>query len=120
MSEEGGGPYLLAVDSSSEHCLVAVARGEELLAALEWSCPREHSRELLAAVSTVLQHGHVEKSDLDAVAVMVGPGSYAGLRVGVSTASRATRLAWTSLTTATRTRWGLAFVGSHPESIIGG
>jgi tRNA threonylcarbamoyladenosine biosynthesis protein TsaB len=48
--------------------------------------PPGHARELMPAVASVLDESGLELSELDAIAVGVGPGSFTGLRIGVSTA----------------------------------
>lgn len=48
--------------------------------------PRVHSERLTPLIEDVLRRADVESSALDAVAVSMGPGSYTGLRIGVSTA----------------------------------
>jgi tRNA threonylcarbamoyladenosine biosynthesis protein TsaB len=48
--------------------------------------PRVHSARLTPLIEDVLRHAEVQAQALDAVAVSVGPGSYTGLRIGVSTA----------------------------------
>jgi len=53
--------------------------------------PSGHGRELVPAVDAVVSEAGIDKTDLGAVAVSVGPGSYTGLRIGV-TAAKA--LAW--------------------------
>jgi tRNA threonylcarbamoyladenosine biosynthesis protein TsaB len=53
---------------------------------MTWRCERQHSVQLLPAVESLLARLTVDKHDLRAVFVCTGPGGYAGLRVGVSTA----------------------------------
>ena len=53
---------------------------------MTWRSRRQHSVQLLPAVEGLLARLGVDKSDLRAVFVCTGPGGYAGLRVGVSTA----------------------------------
>jgi tRNA threonylcarbamoyladenosine biosynthesis protein TsaB len=45
-----------------------------------------HARELMPAVATVMKRAGLGFADLDAIAVSVGPGSFTGLRIGISTA----------------------------------
>lgn len=45
-----------------------------------------HARELLPALASVLDHGGLDWKDVDAIGVGVGPGTFTGLRIGVSTA----------------------------------
>jgi tRNA threonylcarbamoyladenosine biosynthesis protein TsaB len=68
----------LAVQSSSIHRDTAEILGTATLQ------PREFSRELLAGVEDVLRMGQIRLADLDCIAVVAGPGSFTGLRVGLS------------------------------------
>jgi len=79
-----GGP-ILAIDTSSNTASVAVY-ADQVLAETTWHSGRRHSAELLPAINETLSRAHVEKRTLAALAVAIGPGSYSGLRVGVSTA----------------------------------
>lgn len=53
---------------------------------LTWTTERNHSRELLPNIARLLDEAGRAKDDIDAVFVDIGPGGYAALRVGVSTA----------------------------------
>jgi tRNA threonylcarbamoyladenosine biosynthesis protein TsaB len=82
MSDAG---IILAIDTSGATASVAVYH-DQVLAETVWHSGRRHSAQLLPAVDNVLALAGVERSALRAVAVAIGPGSYAGLRVGVATA----------------------------------
>ncbi|MDV6317178.1 tRNA (adenosine(37)-N6)-threonylcarbamoyltransferase complex dimerization subunit type 1 TsaB [Idiomarina sp. HP20-50] len=76
---------LLAVDTSTENCSVALQwQGTFFSEAIE--SPREHSQRLLPFVEGVLQQGNVALNQLDGLVVGVGPGSFTGVRIGVSMA----------------------------------
>ncbi len=79
------GGVILAVDTSSATASVAVYH-EQVLAETVWHSGRRHSAQLLPAIDNVLTLAGVQRTDLQTIAVAIGPGSYAGLRVGVSTA----------------------------------
>jgi tRNA threonylcarbamoyladenosine biosynthesis protein TsaB len=76
----------VGIDTASDLAGVALFEGDQLLAELTWRTHRNHSRELLPALDWLLQHTGRDKHQLQAVYVCTGPGSYAGLRVGLSTA----------------------------------
>jgi tRNA threonylcarbamoyladenosine biosynthesis protein TsaB len=76
----------LSIDTASDWASIAVSDEGRLLGEMTWRCERQHSVQLLPSIQALLARLGVEKSDLRAVFVCVGPGSYAGLRVGVSTA----------------------------------
>lgn len=77
---------LLAIESASDEPGVALAREGTLLHAATWTTRQNHSRELLPAIERLLTDGGAAKADINAIAVDIGPGGYAALRVGVSIA----------------------------------
>jgi tRNA threonylcarbamoyladenosine biosynthesis protein TsaB len=76
----------LTIDTASEMASVALSQEGALVAEITWRCPRNHSAELLPTLQYLMQRASVAKTDLKAIFVCIGPGSYTGLRVGVSTA----------------------------------
>jgi tRNA threonylcarbamoyladenosine biosynthesis protein TsaB len=77
---------LLALETATETCGVALLRDDTVVAEAHLHRPRVHSARLTPLVEDVLRHGDASGAALDAVAVSMGPGSYTGLRIGVSTA----------------------------------
>ncbi len=77
---------ILMIETSTECCSVALSEGERILARRIDETPRMQSSLLAPYIVEVLQEAGLGADDLDAVAVSEGPGSYTGLRVGVSTA----------------------------------
>jgi len=78
---------IIVLDTSTKACSVSLYRDSELLAS--WHRVSEgytHAEELHLRISEVMQTAQVKFSQLDAVAVGKGPGSYTGLRIGVSSA----------------------------------
>lgn len=67
-------------------CSVALHERGALLALAEIKEPGAHAEKLLLLVDEVFEKAELSFGDLDAVAVSQGPGSYTGLRIGVSTA----------------------------------
>ncbi len=76
---------LLALDTSSLACSVAVQNGGEILERHELQ-PREHTRLLAPMIRNVLREGDVELADLDAIVLGNGPGSFIGMRIAASVA----------------------------------
>ncbi len=76
---------LLAIDTSSDACSVALQVGEKLSEkhAVE---PREHTRILVPMIDELLRDAGVKLSELDAVVLGNGPGSFIGMRIGASVA----------------------------------
>ncbi len=76
----------LAIDTSSNMVGVALSHEGEVLASLNWRTVQNHTVELLPNIVGLLQRAQVELNSLEAVIVAKGPGSFNGLRVGISTA----------------------------------
>jgi tRNA threonylcarbamoyladenosine biosynthesis protein TsaB len=72
---------LLAVDTSTEACSVALQVGDKTIAKFADE-PRSHSRLLMHMVQQVLAEADIKVNQLDAIGVSIGPGSFTGLRIG--------------------------------------
>lgn len=79
-------PLILNLDTSTQVCSVALSAGSSLLGKRESREEKSHSRLLAVFIQEILKETHLNPSDLNAIAVSTGPGSYTGLRIGVSTA----------------------------------
>jgi tRNA threonylcarbamoyladenosine biosynthesis protein TsaB len=77
---------ILQLETSTSSCSVALALDGKTLALKELDERNAHASHLTLFIEDVLQTAEKKMSDLDAVAVSMGPGSYTGLRIGVSTA----------------------------------
>jgi tRNA threonylcarbamoyladenosine biosynthesis protein TsaB len=78
--------YLLAIETSTEICSVALGKNSECIAIVENEQGNSHAEKIILYVDEVLQQAGLEKIQLDAVCISEGPGSYTGLRIGVSSA----------------------------------
>jgi tRNA threonylcarbamoyladenosine biosynthesis protein TsaB len=79
-------PVLLAFDTATSAVTVAVADGERVLASVTTIDARRHAELLAPAIVAVLAEAGLDRSELTAIAVGVGPGPFTGLRVGLVTA----------------------------------
>ena len=79
-------PLILLIETSTELCSVALSRGSQCLAVRENSEGRNHATMLTPFIDDLMKTCNVSIRQLDAVAVSSGPGSYTGLRIGLSTA----------------------------------
>lgn len=77
---------ILNIDTSTDVCSVAIARDGNAIALKENNEGGNHSVLLGVYVDELLKENGLTANDLDAVAVSMGPGSYTGLRIGVSLA----------------------------------
>jgi tRNA threonylcarbamoyladenosine biosynthesis protein TsaB len=78
--------YILHLDTSSDICSVAISYGGELLHVVAGSESRNHAAYINEMIAQVLSLSGVSFSDISAVAVCEGPGSYTGLRIAMATA----------------------------------
>ncbi|HMP86334.1 MAG TPA: tRNA (adenosine(37)-N6)-threonylcarbamoyltransferase complex dimerization subunit type 1 TsaB [Lacibacter sp.] len=79
-------PLLLSVDTSTSHASVALGDGIAPPGLRTCHAQKEQAAFVQPAIRELLQARGVKPSDLDAVAVTLGPGSYTGLRVGLASA----------------------------------
>mgnify|MGYP003292481040 FL=1 len=75
---------ILSIETGTDVCSVALANDGELMALRESDEGRDHAKKVAVFVDELLKETGVQPSDLDAIAVGKGPGSYTGLRIGVS------------------------------------
>lgn len=78
--------YILLLETATEACSVALSCGEEIIAEKYTEEPKAHASLIGKFISEILLENNITVKDLSAVAVSEGPGSYTGLRVGVSCA----------------------------------
>jgi len=79
--------YILNIETSTTNCSVALSKNGEVIALKEDnSLEYSHAERLHVYIDEVLKTAQISKNQLDAIAISKGPGSYTGLRIGVSAA----------------------------------
>lgn len=79
-------PLILCIETATKMCSVALYKGEELLVLKEQGGAYSHAENLTVFLEQIVSDARISLAQLDAIAVSKGPGSYTGLRIGVSTA----------------------------------
>jgi len=77
---------ILAIETATKVCSVALADDEEVIGEISLFVPQVHVERLVIIISHLLESLKLSYHDLDAVAVSTGPGSFTGLRIGLSVA----------------------------------
>ena len=75
---------ILAVDTATKSCSVAAVQGPKTLAEFTFVSNQTHSKHLMDMIQTVLNISKLAVMDLDGLVVTLGPGSFTGLRIGLS------------------------------------
>ena len=110
---------ILALESSAKAASAALLKDSECIAGYYQNCGLTHSKTLLPMAQDILKNAGLEIGDVDLVAVAHGPGSFTGVRIGVSTAKG---LSWAAdkpavgVSTLEAMAWGA--VGVPEEAII--
>lgn len=77
---------LLAIDTSTRWASLALYDGTGVIAETTWRCWGNHSVEVLPTIAQMVKRAQAQPADIKAVAVAKGPGSFTGLRIGMSIA----------------------------------
>ena len=79
--------YILCIETATTNCSVSIVKNDETVAIIEDNSKSySHAERLHTSISAVVKKSGITLRELSAVAVSKGPGSYTGLRIGVSTA----------------------------------
>ncbi|MFM2047848.1 MAG: tRNA ((37)-N6)-threonylcarbamoyltransferase complex dimerization subunit type 1 TsaB [Bacteroidota bacterium] len=77
-------PHFLLIDTSTSCCSVAIAKGETVLHQQIKCEGNDHASLLPSFTNACLSAAQLSLKDINAIAISIGPGSYTGLRVGLS------------------------------------
>lgn len=77
---------ILAIDTTTLSCSVALLQEDTILAEMSLNIHKTHSERLMPLLDQMLTESGIEREEIEAVAAAAGPGSFTGLRIGVSTA----------------------------------
>jgi len=77
---------IIQIDTASSHAAVSISKEGKLLQSIGNENQQEHAAFLQPAIQQLLKEQQLTLQDIDAVAVVIGPGSYTGLRVGLASA----------------------------------
>lgn len=76
---------ILSIDTSSKICSVAIMQDDDLITTLHLDDEKTHSQKLMPLIDKILKECNITLKDIDAISCCVGPGSFTGVRIGVST-----------------------------------
>ena len=77
---------ILSIETSTTVCSVAIHEDGKIKASSTYNIDKSHSTVLIPTIDTLISRSGYDKTNLSAVALSKGPGSYTGLRIGTSTA----------------------------------
>jgi tRNA threonylcarbamoyladenosine biosynthesis protein TsaB len=77
---------LLNIDTAIDKAVISIAKDGVILQEAENNNQKDHASFLQPAIQQILKNAGISLTELDAIAVVSGPGSYTGLRVGMATA----------------------------------
>ena len=91
MREKLAGNTILYIDTANEETTVSLFEESRVLNEKKWNGRKDLSENLLKEINSILAQSEVNKKDLGGIVVNEGPGSYTGLRIGLTVANF---LAW--------------------------
>lgn len=77
---------ILGIDTSSKRCSVCILEDTNKIIELHSDDERTHSQKLMPLINDLFQKSNMTLKDIDIIACSIGPGSFTGVRIGISTA----------------------------------
>lgn len=108
---------ILAIDAATKVLSIAVIEDDNVLATSALNVGKTHSERLLPIIEQTLKLASIELKTMDAIAVTIGPGSFTGLRIGISTAKGLAKTLGVNLIPVT-TLEALAYNGRYMDKLI--
>lgn len=108
--------YILSLETATKTCSVALHRDQQLIALQEFHLDKSHSSLLHSLIRDMLQYCELQRDQLSAIAISMGPGSYTGLRIGTSAAKGlcfALEIPLIAINTLEAMAWGLQKFNIH-------
>ncbi|MBQ3184720.1 MAG: tRNA (adenosine(37)-N6)-threonylcarbamoyltransferase complex dimerization subunit type 1 TsaB, partial [Firmicutes bacterium] len=78
--------YILAIETTGAFASVALMKDDKIIGHVSGNDRFSHLQNLMPQVETVIKENELSIGDIDLIAVSNGPGSFTGIRIGVSTA----------------------------------
>ena len=78
--------YQLLLDSSNMYLSVGIAKNGQVVDSIFYNAWQRQSELMVTEIDNILKRNKIDKKDLDAIVVGIGPGSYTGVRIGVTIA----------------------------------
>ena len=75
---------ILSIDTSGKFCSISILLDDNTKDSINSKSPLSHSSDLAANVKIIINKYNIKITDLDCIAVNIGPGSFTGLRIGIS------------------------------------
>lgn len=75
---------ILAVDATAENLVVALSKNDEIFSRTTYDGAKKHNSQILVLLEELLKEAALSIGDIDYFAAVVGPGSFTGIRIGVS------------------------------------
>ncbi len=113
--------YILNIETATPICSVSLAKDGKVLDCIENHEGQTHAELLTVFIEQILERNQLHARDLSAVAVSSGPGSYTGLRIGVSVAKGicyGRNIPLITVPTLQAMAWGVAHKNKDGETLL--